>query len=303
VAPARLRVAAGAGLFAASLTIAGPGIAAVAADPGGSGHGHSKPDTDSGRDRGGDRQGRKGSSGEARHDRGNDQHDRGHDQHDRGHDQHDRGHDQHGRGDDHRGDRDSRGGLDRGGKSDVGAVKGTDDTPDLQVAARSIASATLPMTNSFVAEQATPAAPAEVPAEAPAPTVGGGSGGAAEPAVVAPTVTFGNGRAPGFLGRAEQPTIAEEPIPSPVNAASAPAPPAADQFSPAPAAPPALTTVSQSASQRPEFVDRIWAPLRPAFPGGLAFGITGLVIAPLAGMWIGYRQARSAEAADQLADR
>jgi hypothetical protein len=294
VAPARLRVAAGAGLFAASLAIAGPGIAAVSADPGGSDHDHSKPNRDSGRDRGGDRQGRKGSSGDARHDRGNEQHDRG---------QHDRGNDQHGRGDDRRGDRDSPGGLDRGGKSDVGAVKGTDDTPDLQVAARSIASATVPMTNAFVAEQATPAAPAEVPAEAPAPTAGGGSGGAALPASVAPTVTFGNGRAPGFLGGAEQPTIAEEPIPSPVNAASAPVPPAVDQFSPAPAVPPALTTVRQLASQRPEFVDRIWAPLHPAFPGGLAFGITGLVIAPLAGMWIGYRQARSAEAADQLADR
>jgi hypothetical protein len=258
VAPARLRVAAGAGLFAASLTIVGPGIAAVSADPGGSGQGHSKPNKDSGRDNGGDRHSRnRGSSGDGRHD--------------------------------------------RGGKSDVGGAKGTDDTEDVQVAARSVASATVPTTNSLAAAQATPAAPVEAPAEAPAAAAGGGSGGAPPPAFVAPTVTVtvGNGRAPGFLGGAHWPTTAAEWIPSPIN----PAPAAADPWSPAPAVPPPPRTVRELASQRPEFIDRIWAPLRPAFPGGLVFGIAGLVIAPLAGVWLGYRQARGAEAADQLADR
>jgi hypothetical protein len=284
VAPAGLRVAAGAGLFVASLSIVGPGIAAVSADPGGSSHGHTKSDKDSGRDHGGDRHGRnRGSSGDGQHDRGNDQHRRG---------------------DDRRGDRDSRGGPDRGGKSDVGAAKGTDDIEDVQVAARSVARATVPTTNSLVAEQATPAAPAEVPAVV---ATGGGSGGAAQPAFVAPTVTFGSGRTPGFLGGADQATIAAESIPSPVNPAPAPAPapvpPAADPWSAASAVLPPTTPVREFALPRPEFIDHIWAPLRPSFPGGLVFGIAGLVIAPLAGVWLGYRQARGADVADQLADR
>jgi hypothetical protein len=273
VAPARLRVAAGAGLFAASLAVVGPGIAAVSADPGGSGHGHSKPNKDSGPGHSGDRQGpNRGFSGDGRHGRGDDQH---------------------GRGDDRRGDRDSRGGLDRGGKPDVGGAKGTDGTEDVQVAARPITSVTAPTTNSLVAEQAPPAAPAE----APAATAGGGSGSAAQPAFVAPTVTFGNSRAPGYLSGAHRSTTAAESIPSPVN----PAPAAADQWSPAPAVP--TTAVRELASQRPEFIDRIWAPLRPEFPGGVVFGIAGLVVAPLAGVWIGYRQARGADAADHFADR
>jgi hypothetical protein len=115
---------------------------------------------------------------------------------------------------------------------------------------------------------------------------------------VAPKVAFGNGRAPGFLGGAGRLTTAVEPIPLPID----PAPAAADQWWHAPAAPP-TTAVRELASQRPEFIDRIWAPLRPAFPGGLVFGIAGLVVAPLAGVWIGYRQARGADAADQFADR
>ncbi|WP_319447021.1 MULTISPECIES: hypothetical protein [unclassified Mycobacterium] len=281
MAPARLRVAAGAGLFAASLSIVGPGIAAVSADPGGSGHGHSKPNKDSGRGHGGDRQGRnRGSSGDGRQGRGNDQ-------------------------DDRRGDRDSRGDLDRGGKSDrgatsdvggksdVGGANGTDGIEDVQVAARSIASVPAPTTNSLVAEQA----PQAAPAEAPAAIAGGGSGGAAQPAFVAPKVTFGNGRAPGVLGGAGRLTRAPEPIPLPID------PAAAGQWSPAPAVPPPTTAVRELASQRTEFIDRVWAPLHPAFPGGLVFGIAGLVVAPLAGVWIGYRQARGADAADQFADR
>lgn len=68
--------------------------------------------------------------------------------------------------------------------------------------------------------------------------------------------------------------------------------------SPAPAVVPPTTMLRESASEGPEFIDRIWAPLRPAFPGGLVFGIAGLLIGPLAGVWLGYRQARAAEAVE-----
>jgi hypothetical protein len=281
VAPARLRVAAGAGLFAAALTIVGPSVAAVSAAPGGSGHGHSRADKDSGRDHDGDRHGRnRGSSDDGRNDRGNDQHRRG---------------------DYRKGDQNGRIGPDRDGQSNAGGWKGTDDTEDVQVASRSTSLAAIPSSNSLVAEQAPQAPPPEVPAKA---VGGGGSGGAAQPAFVAPTVTFGDGRTPGFLGGGAQPTVAAGSVPSPVAPAPAPVPPAANPSSPAPSEVIRPTTaLREFDSQGPEFINRIWAPLRRAFPGGLVFGIVGLVVAPLAGAWLGYRQARAADAGDQLVDR
>jgi len=275
VAQARLRVAAGAGLVAASLTIVGPGVAVVAADPGGSRQGHSRADKDSGRGHDGDRHGRdRGSSGDGRQDRGNDQHRRG---------------------------------DDRGGKSNAGGSKGADDTDDVQVASRPVSSAA--SSNSLVAEQAPQAAPAEVPAaagggggsaEVPAAAGGGGgSAGAAQPAFVGPTVTLGNGRTHGFLGGVDEPSVDAGQAPAQVNSAPA----AASPSSPAPEVMPLTTILHEFDSQGPEFIDRIWAPLRPAFPGELVFGIAGLLLAPLAGVWLGYRQARATEAADQVADR
>lgn len=274
MAQTRLRVAAGAGLVAASLTIVGPGVAVVAADPGGSRQDHSKADKESGRGHDGDRHRRdRNSSGDGRQDRGIDQHRRG---------------------------------DDRGGKSNAGG-KAADDTEDVQVASRSVSSAA--SSNSLVAEQAPQAAPAEVPAaavggggsaEVPAAAVGGGgSGGAAQPAVVGPTVTFGNGRTPGFLGDVDEPSVDAGQAPAQVNSA----PEAVSPSSPGPEVMPLTTMLHEFDSQGLEFIDRIWAPLRPAFPGGLVFGMAGLLVAPLAGVWLGYRQARSAEAADQLVDR
>ncbi|MCW2592374.1 MAG: hypothetical protein JWQ86_4801 [Mycobacterium sp.] len=275
MAQTRLRVAAGAGLVAASLTIVGPGVAVVAADPGGSGQGHSRADKDSGRGHDGDRHRRdRNSSGDGRQDRGNDQ---------------------------------PRRGDDRGGKSNAGGSKAPDDTEDVQVASRSISSAA--SSNSLVAEQAPQAAPAEVPAaafggggsaEVPAAAFGGGgSGGAAQPAVVGSTVTFGNGRTPGFLDGVDEPSVDAGQAPAQVNSAPA----AVSPSPPGPEVMPLTTMLHEFDSQGLEFIDRIWAPLRPAFPGGLVFGIAGLLVAPLAGVWLGYRQAHAAEAADQLVDR
>jgi hypothetical protein len=150
--------------------------------------------------------------------------------------------------------------------------------------------------NSSVAESAAEADGPDV--RTPAPSGGAADGVQPADSFVAPTVTYGSGRA---LGGADQPAVAANPVATPWTPGpeleSAAVPPAA-----LPAAPPP-TALREAASPEPEFVDRIWSPLRPAFPGGLVFGIAALVLGPLAGVWLGYRQARAAGAAAQLADR
>jgi hypothetical protein len=274
VAPAHLRVAAG--LVAVSLTIVCPGVAAVSADPGDSGRGHSRADKDSGRHHdGGDRS----SSGHGRSGGGSDRHHRDHDR---------------------QGDHDGRREPDSGGRSDDVGSKGTDETEGIQVASRLVPSPV--SSNSLVADPPPRAEAAEVPTAAAG---GGGSGGAQRArSFVAPTVIFGDGRTPGFHGGGDELTIAAGPVPPPVNPAPAAVasavmpPPAPAVLQPAPAVLPPTTILLESASPAPpEFIARIWAPLRPASLGGLAFGIAGLLIGPLAGVWLGYRQARAADAA------
>ncbi len=103
-------------------------------------------------------------------------------------------------------------------------------------------------------------------------------------------MSFGNGRTPGVLKTAPGDTAnVVNPIP-----ASAPAPPPP----PAPESPSAALMAVEPESQ--EFIDQIWAPLRPTFGSDLLFGLAGLVILPLSGVWLGYRQARAAKAASYL---
>jgi hypothetical protein len=148
-----------------------------------------------------------------------------------------------------------------------------------------------------------PAAVAPTQATAGAAPGGGGGGGAPAVGLVAPTVTFGDGRTPGFIG-AEAPAGITGVIPhaplTPPAAIGAP-----DRVIPAlaPEVMPPTTVLSEADARGPEFIDQMWAPLRPAFPGGLVFGLAGLLVGPLAGVWLGYRQARAAAAVDQLADR
>jgi hypothetical protein len=47
-------------------------------------------------------------------------------------------------------------------------------------------------------------------------------------------------------------------------------------------------------------VASLWAAAAPGWPSGLLFGIAGLILAPIAGAWLGYRQARASKAAAQL---
>jgi hypothetical protein len=145
---------------------------------------------------------------------------------------------------------------------------------------------------------------------------GSGSGGAAvtfpdgEP-FTAPTVPVGNGRTPGILtwrhgadgapqqtgaGPADVVRATVKPV---VEAPSPPSPPA-------PPLPQTLPPTSRLDVAPPwqRTVSSMWAAAAaPSAPGGLAFGIAGLILAPLAGVWLGYRQARASRAAAQLVDR
>ncbi|GAB7070047.1 hypothetical protein JCM12141A_43360 [Mycolicibacterium hodleri] len=46
-----------------------------------------------------------------------------------------------------------------------------------------------------------------------------------------------------------------------------------------------------------------WATVRPGWPTGTIFGIAGLLLAPIAGVWLGHRQARATKSASQLVSR
>lgn len=263
--PAHLRVAAGAGLVATALLIVGPGVVAVSADPGHSGERHSRSDGQSAG---------KPDDGRQRSDQNSSSPRRGQD----------------GRtGPDHGSD---RAGSDRRGPSRTGEALGSGDA---QVASRSGSSTVA--ANSPAAVRAPEADVAGVRTAAPS----GGSAGGAQPggSFAAPAVTFGDGRAPGGTVGADQPVSAASPGAAPRS------PDPVTELDPASLVPileplPPSTALREAASPKPEFVDRVWSPLRPAFPGGLVFGIAGLVLGPLAGVWLGYRQAR---AAAQLVDR
>jgi hypothetical protein len=74
---------------------------------------------------------------------------------------------------------------------------------------------------------------------------------------------------------------------------------------PVPAPPPVVvptTKLEPPALQRA--VSSLWAAAAaPSRPGGVVFGIAGLLLAPIAGAWLGYRQARASRAAAQLVRR
>ena len=154
--------------------------------------------------------------------------------------------------------------------------------------------------SAFDAPLTAEAIPQDTPAVPAAPAIpeatGGGSGGSQVVAPVAtPQVRFGNGRTPGTLtGAPDEPTIRVNAIPTGV--LSAP------NLPPGPvlALPAQVTVVPIAAPGSQEFIDRIWAPLRPSFGDGLAFGIVGLVVMPLMGVWLGYRQARASRAEAEL---
>ena len=151
-----------------------------------------------------------------------------------------------------------------------------------------------PITARRVVGVATPAPLTPTPAGIAGPAlpvaVGGGGGPVtvAAPPIARPRVTVGNGRAPGILTgrRAQAPTgeipVASPAVPPPVVAPQLPPPYRLD-----------VTPAERMAAS-------LWAAAAPGWPGGLLFGLAGLVLAPIAGAWLGVRQARASKAAAQL---
>ncbi len=134
------------------------------------------------------------------------------------------------------------------------------------------------------------------PSLAGAPKPPAGSSGSRSPATppifVAPKVTFGNGRHPEPgpdipAGPAPQPVA----VPPPVAVVPRPAPLGIPQPPPRPSAPVDLSAL------------HAWDSTRPGQPWTSWFGLAGLLLIPLAGAALGYRQARAAKAAAGLVVR
>jgi hypothetical protein len=151
-----------------------------------------------------------------------------------------------------------------------------------------------PVTARSAAGVATPGSLAPIPAvpAVPARPASGGGGASpvtAAPSVTPPAVTVGNGRSPGILtGR---PAHAPRRTGTAPNMAPAVTPPAATQLPP---------TDRLDVAPAERMVASLWAAAAPGRPGGLLFGLAGLFLAPIAGAWLGYRQARASRAAAQL---
>lgn len=152
-----------------------------------------------------------------------------------------------------------------------------------------------PVTVRRVAGVATPAAVIPTPAvpavpAGPVSDGGGASPVAAAPPVGSPAVTVGNGRSPGILtGRPERAPRSTGTTP---NVAPAVTPPAATLQLPQP--------YRLDVAPAEPMVASLWAAAPPVRPDGLLFGLAGLILAPIAGAWLGYRQARASRAAAQL---
>ena len=69
-----------------------------------------------------------------------------------------------------------------------------------------------------------------------------------------------------------------------------------------PTLPPAVTRIEPIRPPMPvrSFAEPFADALEPRWPAGALFGIAGLLLAPLGGVWLGYRQARASKAASQL---
>jgi hypothetical protein len=179
-----------------------------------------------------------------------------------------------------------------------------DDGPSSRVVAQSTTTSSRaaiaePESPTVAAAVPTVPVPASVPVAAPVSvggvgTGGGGSAGASVAPRVVPRVIFGDGRSPGLLSAGE-PAIAQ-----PMPAGPAPAPVVA----PTGAAPAAPTPLTMDVSPWPLSetpVTTFWGKVEPSWPVGVLFGIAGLLLAPIGGVWLGHRQARAAKASANVA--
>jgi hypothetical protein len=291
----KLRVAAGSGAIAVFLLACGTAIPVVSADPGHSRDGNGshrggdspRPDGRAGRDRDGNERG--AIDGNGRRGGGSNRTDSRTD---------------YGRGTGFGSGADYGSVNDFGGSNDHGASNGTDrngaTTGSQRTAATNGSNSIAGPSPSSRSASAGQVPATSGPPGVPAPPAGGGGGSGAAPAgaapvpgrmgtpITSPRVTIGNGRSPGILsGQGDD----EPSQPRPVEDQPAPAPP-----------PPQLPPPARLDMAKPWqlTVASLWAAAAPNRPGGLLFGLTGLVLAPLAGVWLGYRQARATKAASQL---
>jgi hypothetical protein len=287
MARSKLRTVAGAGSIAAFLLVGGAAIPVVSADPG-----HTRDGN--GSHRGGDsrRDAGTGRNGQDRGERG----------------------------------RDDRGGWQRGGgsigpdrttgpdrrndPSDRNPADGSDRTAELDpnrtgTTARSdevVTDSSSASRRSVTTATAVPEAPTPLPVVPARRGAGGGGGGGGSGAAAvtdpgasaftAPPVTIGNGRSPGIL------TGPHEGAPS--RAAPDVAGPAVTPPAVTPQLPPS-DRLDVAPPQRT--VAALWAAAAPGRPDGVLFGLAGLILAPIAGAWLGYRQARASRAAAKLVPR
>jgi hypothetical protein len=277
VARSSIRLAAGTGAVVGFLLIGGTAIPIVAADPG-----HSHGDNHSGR---GDNDSRRGGDGDGP---GQGRGSQGRD-----------GQGGYGRQGDGRGDRDDDWGRgDSGGSSDRatsrtgGSSRVADDSSSEVVTSDSVAARTATVTTS--SPNARVATTAAVPA-APTPPDGDRGSDSNAAAIAAgeaatpftpPPVRIGDGRSPGIL------TDLRESTPS--RAGSGPTYVASTTVAPPPGPAPLPPSPPQPLLRT---VESLWAAAEPARPDGILWGIAGLLLAPIAGAWLGYRQARASKAA------
>lgn len=121
--------------------------------------------------------------------------------------------------------------------------------------------------------------------------------------LVSPRVVFGNGRTPvASSGGPEDLSTLVNVVQSVIRLAPVMPPP------PLPAPDPSPATDPMPAEQRTEWSPRtpvtaLWGRVEPDWPAGVIFGIAGLLLTPLGGTWLGFRQARASRAASQLVSR
>ncbi len=152
-----------------------------------------------------------------------------------------------------------------------------------------------------------PAAPTVVPV---APTVPVQRAGPAESVpgpigqsameITVPLVTIGDGRLPGPPSErpGELPGGQTSPgpaVPQPLTTIAAP--PARSSMAPPQ---PSLTAESDPWPLFKTPVASFWGTVQPGWAAGVLFGVAGLLLAPIAGVWLGHRQARAVKAASQL---
>ncbi|MDT5155009.1 MAG: hypothetical protein QOI01_6742 [Mycobacterium sp.] len=266
MAQALFRITAGLGIVAAVSVVGGLGAAVTSADPGGS-RSPSSHSYDGGHSRGNG----EGTRGRGRGPRDGD------------------------RGGDH--GRDGSGGS---GRSGAGDPRGDDDRLPTVVAGRGTSKESVGQTATpsrlAAVEPSTSDAVPDTPT-IPVATSGAGSSGRSGAGqvttpIVVPRVTFGNGRSPGLSseGPDERPGPVEPGLAIVLPAAAAPAP------GPAPA--PASVPRTVWAPDTP--VASLWAPAHAGWPASVIFGIAGLLLAPIGGIWLGQRNARASKSASEL---